>query len=134
MQWEGKPPTAALQPHTKGDTVTISVDTTDALTTFDPALFVSDELGYYVGSAADSFTCTFPPPSYSCPEGDEVVQKMQVTLSSEGAPATMRDMSAEVVSRLVKIPGIVVAASGIKAKATRILCTMSASDPKSRLT
>ena len=54
------------------------------------------------------------------PEGEEEVQRIQVTLVSEKNPASMRELSAEAVSRLVKIPGIVVAASGIKAKATRI--------------
>merc|ERR1719420_2519729 len=41
-------------------------------------------------------------------------------LYSEGRAASLRELSADVVSRLVKIPGIVVSASGIKAKATRI--------------
>ena len=54
------------------------------------------------------------------PEGEEEVQKMQVMLYSEGRAANLRELSADVVSRLVKIPGIVVSASGIKAKATRI--------------
>ena len=54
------------------------------------------------------------------PEGEEEVQKIQVTMTSEGTPGSMREMSADVVSKLVKLPGIVVAASGIKAKATRI--------------
>jgi DNA replication licensing factor MCM5 len=54
------------------------------------------------------------------PEGEEEVEKIQVMLFSEGNPCSIRDLSAEIVSRLVKIPGIVVAASGMKAKATRI--------------
>ncbi len=54
------------------------------------------------------------------PEGEEEVQKIQVMLNSEGRPASMRDLSADVVSQLVKVPGIVVSASGVKAKATRI--------------
>ena len=41
-------------------------------------------------------------------------------LFSEGRASHLRELSADVVSRLVKIPGIVVSASGIKAKATRI--------------
>ena len=41
-------------------------------------------------------------------------------LFSEGRASNLRELSADVVSRLVKIPGIVVSASGIKAKATRI--------------
>ena len=54
------------------------------------------------------------------PEGEEEVERMQVTLSSEANAASIRGLSAEAVSRLVKIPGIVIAASGVKAKATRI--------------
>ncbi len=54
------------------------------------------------------------------PEGEEEVEKIQVKLSSEATPASIRELSAEHVSRLVKIPGIVVSASGVRAKATRI--------------
>lgn len=53
-------------------------------------------------------------------EGEEKVEKIQVTLQSEGNPTSIRDLSSEHVSKLVKIPGIVVAASGIKSKATKI--------------
>lgn len=53
-------------------------------------------------------------------EGEDEVEKIQVMLFSEGNPASIRDLSAESVAKLVKIPGIVVAASGIRAKATRI--------------
>eukprot|EP00095_Tigriopus_kingsejongensis_P004487 maker-scaffold168_size293125-snap-gene-1.88 protein:Tk04487 transcript:maker-scaffold168_size293125-snap-gene-1.88-mRNA-1 annotation:"dna replication licensing factor mcm5" len=54
------------------------------------------------------------------PEGEETVQAMQVILRSEAQPSTVRDLSAGVVSRLVKIPGIIIASSGVRAKATRI--------------
>ncbi len=54
------------------------------------------------------------------PEGEEEVERVQVKLSSEGNPSSLRQLSAEDVSRLIKIPGIVIAASGIRAKATRI--------------
>ena len=54
------------------------------------------------------------------PEGEEEVQKMQVMLHSEGNPSSIRDLSADYVSKLVKIPGIVISASGVKCKATRI--------------
>ncbi len=54
------------------------------------------------------------------PEGEEEVEKVQVKLCSEATPCSLRDLSAEHVSRLVKIPGIVVSASGVRAKATRI--------------
>ncbi|XP_047118954.1 DNA replication licensing factor Mcm5 isoform X1 [Schistocerca piceifrons] len=54
------------------------------------------------------------------PLGEEAVQDIQILLSSDANPASMRDMKSETVSRLVKIPGIVVSASGVRAKATQI--------------
>ena len=54
------------------------------------------------------------------PEGEEEVEKMQVTLQSEANPSSIRELNSDQVSKLVKIPGIVVAASGIKSKATKI--------------
>jgi len=54
------------------------------------------------------------------PEGEEEVEDIHVTLTSDAKSSAIRDLKSEEVSRLVKIPGIVVAASGIKAKATRI--------------
>jgi len=53
-------------------------------------------------------------------DGETAVEDIHVTLISEAAPTSVRDLKSEQVSKLVKIPGIVVAASGIKAKATRI--------------
>jgi len=53
-------------------------------------------------------------------EGETGVEDIHVTLISEAGPTSVRDLKSEQVSKLVKIPGIVVAASGIKAKATRI--------------
>merc|ERR1711892_323794 len=53
-------------------------------------------------------------------DGETNVEDIHVTLISEAAPTSVRDLKSEQVSKLVKIPGIVVAASGIKAKATRI--------------
>ena len=41
-------------------------------------------------------------------------------MQSEANPSSIRELNSEQVSKLVKIPGIVVAASGIKAKATKI--------------
>ena len=46
--------------------------------------------------------------------------EFQVTLQSESLPSSLRTVGSDHVSRLVKIQGIVVAASGIKAKATNI--------------
>lgn len=54
------------------------------------------------------------------PEGEEEVEKIQVKLHSEAHAASLRDLGSESVSRLVKIPGIVIAASGVRAKAHRI--------------
>ena len=44
------------------------------------------------------------------PDGEDEVEKIQVTLQSEANPSSIRDLSSEQVSKLVKIPGIVVAA------------------------
>jgi len=52
-------------------------------------------------------------------EGDEV-QNIHVTLRSDETGTNVRDLKSDQVARLVKIPGIVVAASGIKSKATCI--------------
>lgn len=54
------------------------------------------------------------------PEGEDVVQDIQIMLNSTANPASVRELQSEQVSHLVKIPGIVIAASGIRAKATRI--------------
>jgi len=53
-------------------------------------------------------------------DGETNVEDIHVTLISEASPISVRDLKSDQVSKLVKIPGIVVAASGIKAKATRI--------------
>ncbi|XP_023022934.1 minichromosome maintenance 5 [Leptinotarsa decemlineata] len=54
------------------------------------------------------------------PEGEEQVEDIQLNLSSDALPSDLRTLKSDVVSRLVKIPGIVVSASGIRAKATKI--------------
>ncbi|XP_019769821.2 DNA replication licensing factor Mcm5 [Dendroctonus ponderosae] len=54
------------------------------------------------------------------PEGEEKVQDIQITFSSDANATNLRALKSEVVSRLVKIPGIILSASGIKAKATKI--------------
>lgn len=54
------------------------------------------------------------------PEGETEVQDIQVLLTSDANPIAVRDLQSEQVSHLVKIPGIIVSASGIKAKATKI--------------
>uniref|UniRef100_L7M9Q6 DNA replication licensing factor MCM5 n=1 Tax=Rhipicephalus pulchellus TaxID=72859 RepID=L7M9Q6_RHIPC len=54
------------------------------------------------------------------PEGEEDVADIQVLLKSEAHPVPMREIKSDQVSRLVKVPGIVIAATGTKAKATSI--------------
>ncbi|XP_063627771.1 DNA replication licensing factor Mcm5 [Cydia splendana] len=54
------------------------------------------------------------------PEGEDTVEDIQVLLSSDAHTSNLRELKSETVSRLVKIPGIVISASGIKAKATKI--------------
>lgn len=54
------------------------------------------------------------------PEGEEEVQDIQVMLNWNANPYCLRDLKSEQMSHLVKIPGIVIAASSIRAKATRI--------------
>ena len=67
----------------------------------------------YHGQVADEITSPRP-------LGEEDLEAIQVILQSEADPISVRGLGSERVSRLVKIPGIVVAASGIKAKATQI--------------
>ena len=52
------------------------------------------------------------------PEGEETVKDIQILLTSDDNPANLRDLKSDVVSRLVKVPGIIVSASGIRSKAT----------------
>ncbi|KAJ1528330.1 hypothetical protein ONE63_006751 [Megalurothrips usitatus] len=54
------------------------------------------------------------------PEGEDKVHDIQVLLTSDANCSSLRDMRSEFVSKLVKIPGLVVSASGIRAKATKI--------------
>ncbi|XP_038072894.1 DNA replication licensing factor mcm5-like [Patiria miniata] len=58
------------------------------------------------------------------PEGEEGVQEevedIQIMLNSEANPISIRNLKSDQVSRLIKIPGIVIAASAIRAKATKI--------------
>ncbi|CAG9860618.1 unnamed protein product [Phyllotreta striolata] len=53
-------------------------------------------------------------------EGEEEVEDIQIMLSSDAHPSDLRSLKSDVVSRLIKIPGIIISASGIKAKATKI--------------
>uniref|UniRef100_A0A8D8SGI8 DNA replication licensing factor MCM5 n=1 Tax=Cacopsylla melanoneura TaxID=428564 RepID=A0A8D8SGI8_9HEMI len=54
------------------------------------------------------------------PEGEEKVEDIQIMLSSDAIPDNLRNLKSEIVSKLVKIPGIIVSASAIRAKATNI--------------
>ncbi|XP_015511621.1 DNA replication licensing factor Mcm5 [Neodiprion pinetum] len=54
------------------------------------------------------------------PQDEEKVEDIQVLLSSDANATPFRGMKHDVVSKLVKVPGIVISASGIRAKATRI--------------
>lgn len=54
------------------------------------------------------------------PEGEEEVQDIQVMMNWNSNPCAVRSLKSEQMSHLVKIPGIVIAASSIRAKATRI--------------
>ncbi|XP_077996532.1 DNA replication licensing factor mcm5-like [Glandiceps talaboti] len=54
------------------------------------------------------------------PKGEEDMQDIQMLLTSGAHPSNVRDLKSDEVSRLVKIPGIVIAASAVRAKATSI--------------
>ncbi|KAH8354424.1 hypothetical protein KR084_010622 [Drosophila pseudotakahashii] len=58
------------------------------------------------------------------PEHEEQMHDIQILLSSNANPTNIRQLKSDCVSKLVKIAGIIVAASGISAKATRmsIMC------------
>uniref|UniRef100_A0A8C9TRQ0 DNA replication licensing factor MCM5 n=1 Tax=Scleropages formosus TaxID=113540 RepID=A0A8C9TRQ0_SCLFO len=54
------------------------------------------------------------------PAGEEVVQDIQVMLKCDAHPASIRSLKSEQVSRLVKIPGIVISTTAVRAKATKV--------------
>ncbi|XP_078388210.1 DNA replication licensing factor MCM5 [Cetorhinus maximus] len=54
------------------------------------------------------------------PAGEETLQEIQVMLRSDANSANIRSLKSDQMSRLVKIPGIVISASTVRAKATRI--------------
>ncbi|XP_025782234.1 LOW QUALITY PROTEIN: DNA replication licensing factor MCM5 [Puma concolor] len=47
-------------------------------------------------------------------------QDIQVMLSSDASPSSIKLLQSDMMSHLVKIPGIIISASGVRAKATRI--------------
>ncbi|XP_044159657.1 DNA replication licensing factor MCM5 [Bufo gargarizans] len=54
------------------------------------------------------------------PAGEEAVQEIQVMLRSDANPANIRNLKSEQMSHLVKIPGIIIAATSVRAKAIKI--------------
>ena len=54
------------------------------------------------------------------PEGEEQVEDIQVMLKSDANPIQIRQLRSDHMARLVKVPGIVINASAIRAKATKI--------------
>ncbi|NXB81963.1 MCM5 factor, partial [Donacobius atricapilla] len=54
------------------------------------------------------------------PSGEETLQDIQVMLRSDANSANIRSLKSDQMSHLVKIPGIVIAATPVRAKATRI--------------
>jgi len=54
------------------------------------------------------------------PEGEEEPHDIQVMLKSDSRGTPLRDLKSEYISKLAKIPGIIIAASNIRAKATSI--------------
>lgn len=58
------------------------------------------------------------------PEAEEEMHDIQILLMSNANPTNVRDLKSDCVSKLVKIAGIIISASGIKAKATKmsIMC------------
>lgn len=54
------------------------------------------------------------------PVGEETVQDIQVMLKSDAHHASIRGLKSEQVSRLVKVHGIIISATAVKAKATKV--------------
>ncbi|XP_075035781.1 DNA replication licensing factor MCM5 [Mixophyes fleayi] len=54
------------------------------------------------------------------PAGEESVQEIQVMLRSDANPTNIRSLKSEQMSHLVKIPGIIIAATAVRAKAIKI--------------
>ncbi|XP_068244226.1 DNA replication licensing factor Mcm5 [Palaemon carinicauda] len=55
------------------------------------------------------------------PLGEENVEDIQILLTSSSHPVDVRNLQSDEVSRLIKVAGIVVAASGVKAKAQTLM-------------
>lgn len=51
---------------------------------------------------------------------NEELQDIQILIASNANATCIRELKSEMVSRMVKISGVIISASGIKAKTTRI--------------
>ncbi|KAF7666374.1 hypothetical protein LDENG_00109500 [Lucifuga dentata] len=54
------------------------------------------------------------------PVGEETIEDIQVMLKSDAHHASIRNLKSEQVSRLVKVHGIIISATAVRAKATRV--------------
>ena len=54
------------------------------------------------------------------PEGQSEVEDIQVMLISDGEPSQIRELRSDKVSKLERIHGIVLTASGVRAKANKM--------------
>jgi len=50
----------------------------------------------------------------------EAVEEIQITLESTSTPLSLRQLKSDFISKLVKIPGLVISASNVRSKATKI--------------
>ncbi len=64
-----------------GDPAFITIDTVSDDTAFDPRMWVNDGDACTVYYADDNFTCTFPPPQYTCPSIETEATEAGVTYS-----------------------------------------------------
>lgn len=55
-----------------------------------------------------------------CPEGDGEIRDIQILLRSNALPTSIRDIKSEYISHLSTVAGIIVSASNIRAKATKM--------------
>lgn len=54
------------------------------------------------------------------PEGEEEIKDIQILVVSDDNPIILRNLKSEMISNLVKVSGIIVSASGIRSKATKM--------------
>jgi len=54
------------------------------------------------------------------PEGEEDMEDIHVLLTTDMTPVNIRDLKSDHMSKLVKVPGIIINASGVRAKATSL--------------